>query len=168
MVSATISASPRRAATSIAAGGIVVILVTAVDWFTLRAAWLAEDAGPRFALAMTTVLLDVVRIGLLAPLVAAASRNVGLGVGTAASAATFFVWRPVIGTLPGTVLADPSQHTFLIPTWSVLLILTWTVALIGVWFALLWPRLRWPRRLRNATPFLIGLVALLVVFRPLG
>ncbi|MCE1174554.1 MAG: hypothetical protein LWW77_08115 [Propionibacteriales bacterium] len=142
-------------------GSLAVLGLGLIDWFTLRAAWLAEDAGPRFSLGVTTILLDIVRIGALAPLAVVISRQVGLGVGIAASAATFFVWRPLMGGLPGATLDDPSQHTWLIPTWSWALILIWTLAVIGFWVALLWRGLNWPTRVRNAAPFLVAAATLL-------
>lgn len=137
------------------------------DWLLLRAAWLAEDAGPRFALGMLVLLVALVRVGVAA-LAGWLSRNVGLGVGIASTVTTFFVWRQVIGTLPGTAVVDDVEHTFAIPEWSFGLVLTWTVALIGFWAALLWPGQRWPTRLRNAAPFLVGAAALLLAFRPFG
>ena len=140
----------------------VVILASVIDWFTLREAWLAEDAGPRFAVGMTVLFLDAARIGLLAPLVGVVSRNIGSGVGVAASTATFFVWRPIVGTLPGVTAADALEGTFVIPPWSFLLVLAWTVGMVGFWTALLWPSARWPRRLRNATPFAVGTAALVL------
>lgn len=160
MVSATTPVPTRRIAMPIALVALAAILASVIDWFTLREAWLAEDAGPRFALGMTVLFLDAVRIGLLAPLVGVVSRNVGMGVGIAASAATFFVWRPIVGTLPGAAVADALEGTFVIPPWSSLLVLAWTVGMVGFWTALLWPSARWPRRLRNATPFAVGVVAL--------
>ena len=136
------------------------LLAGVIDWFTLREAWLAEDAGPRFALGIAVIFLDAVRIGLLAPLVGVISQNIGAGIGVAASAATFFVLRPIVGSLPGTTVADAIEGTVVIPPWSFLLVLAWTVGMVGFWTALLWPSVRWPKRLKNATPFAVGVAAL--------
>ena len=159
---------PARPQSRVAPWAVVALVgvpLGLADWYLLRSAWLAEDAGPRFAVMMEYVFFGVGRI-TVAIIAGLALRNAGLVLGIAATTTTFFGWKARIRSLPGTTVVDADQGSFLIPLWSLAPIMGWTLALIGFGTALLWSGQRWWIRLLAAAPFSALITFLLQRYEP--